>query len=195
MPRPRIIEWPNKAKICVTFIIPWEVWPENFATSESLQRHGGATLPPSKAVFKQNMALVTEREYGDRVGIWRIMDMFSRHNLKVTFLMNGLKVEQFPEECKEFKAQGHGFPPRATSMSIPLYTASRNGINPEDRCAFEKVLGRNRQVTSPGHADANTLELVAEAALSGGLILQLGQSIHSNPGEKSCCGALQRSGV
>src|SRR5438094_304832 len=109
MPRPRIIEWPDKAKICVTFIIPWEVWPENFATRESLQRQGTHTIPPANAVFKKNMAAVTEREYGDRVGIWRIMDMFSRHGLKVTFLMNGLKVEQFSEECKEFKAQGHEF--------------------------------------------------------------------------------------
>ena len=92
MPRPRIIEWPDKANICVTFIIPWEVWPENFATRESLQRHGTHTIPPANAVFKQNLAAVTEREYGDRVGIWRIMDMFDRHGLKVTFLMNGLKV-------------------------------------------------------------------------------------------------------
>jgi hypothetical protein len=53
MPRPRIIEWPDKAKICVTFIIPWEVWPENFATRESLQRHGTHTIPPANAVFKQ----------------------------------------------------------------------------------------------------------------------------------------------
>jgi peptidoglycan/xylan/chitin deacetylase (PgdA/CDA1 family) len=37
------------------------------------------------------------------------MDMFGRHGLKVTFLMNGLKVEQFAQECREFKAQGHEF--------------------------------------------------------------------------------------
>ena len=36
MGRPKPIEWPDKAKICVTFIVPWEVWPENFATHESL---------------------------------------------------------------------------------------------------------------------------------------------------------------
>jgi len=108
MSRPTPIEWPEKAKICVTFIVPWEVWPENFATRESLQRQSGTT-PPANAVFKKNMAAVTEREYGDRVGIWRLMDLFNRHNLKVTFLMNGLKVEQFSNEVREFKAQGHEF--------------------------------------------------------------------------------------
>ena len=50
MGRPNTIEWPDKAKTCVTFIVPWEVWPENFASHESLQRQGGATIPPPKAV-------------------------------------------------------------------------------------------------------------------------------------------------
>ena len=167
MGRPRIIEWPNKAKICVTFIIPWEVWPENFATHESLQRHGGATLPPPKAVFKQNMALVTEREYGDRVGIWRIMDMFNRHNLKVTFLMNGLKVEQFSDECKEFQAQGHEFSSESYEHEYSfMYTREQERESIQKTvAAFEKVLGQKPTgYLSPGHASTpNTLELVAEA--------------------------------
>jgi hypothetical protein len=106
MPRPIIIEWPDKAKVCVIFIIPREVWPENFATRESLQRQGTHTIPPANAVYKKNMAAVTEREYGDRVGIWHIMDMFERHGLNVTFLMNGLKVEQFAAECKKIQNAG-----------------------------------------------------------------------------------------
>src|SRR5436190_16089805 len=85
VPRPQPIEWPNKAKICVTFIVPWEVWPDNFATRDSLQRSSHRT-PPANAVFKRNMAAVTEREYGDRVGIWRLMDLFERHQLKITML-------------------------------------------------------------------------------------------------------------
>ena len=48
MSRPKTIEWPDKAKICVTFIVPWEVWPDNFASHESLQRQGGATIPPPR---------------------------------------------------------------------------------------------------------------------------------------------------
>ena len=71
MERPKSIEWPNKAKICVTFIVPWEVWPENFATRDSHQR-SSHRAPPVNATFNKNMAAVTEREYGDRVGIWRL---------------------------------------------------------------------------------------------------------------------------
>src|SRR4029077_3848113 len=87
MGRAKPIEWPDKAKICVTFIVPWEVWPENFASHESLQRQGGATIPPPKAVVKQNMALITDGECGGRAGVCRLSDLSDRHNLKVTFLM------------------------------------------------------------------------------------------------------------
>ena len=80
MGRPKPIEWPNKAKICVTFIVPWEVWPENFATRESLQR-SSHRVPPANAVFKRNMAAVTEREYGDRVGIFRLLEMLHSHGI------------------------------------------------------------------------------------------------------------------
>jgi allantoinase len=167
MGRPKAIEWPEKAKICVTFIVPWEVWPENFATHESLQRHGGATLPPPKAVFKQNMALVTEREYGDRVGIWRVSDLFDRHNLKVTFLMNGLKVEQFADECREFKAKGHEFSSESYEHEYSfMYTKEQERETIQKTvAAFEKVLGQKPTgYLSPGHASTpNTLELVAEA--------------------------------
>src|SRR5690349_21016953 len=108
VPRPQPIVWPNKAKIAVTFIVPWEVWPENFATRESHQR-SSHRAPPANATFAKNMAAVTEREYGDRVGIWRLMDLFDRHELKVTMLMNGLKVEHFADACREIKAKGHEF--------------------------------------------------------------------------------------
>lgn len=71
--------------------------------------------------LERSAAAVTEREYGDRIGIWRIMDMFVRHGLKVTFLMNGHKVEQFADECQEFKAQGHEFSSKSYEPEYSLW--------------------------------------------------------------------------
>ena len=201
MPRPKIIEWPDKANICVTFIIPWEVWPENFATRESLQRHGTHTIPPANAVFKKNMAAVTEREYGDRIGIWRIMDMFERHGLKVTFLMNGLKVEQFADECREFQAQGHEFSSESYEHEYSfMYTREQERESIQKTvAAFEKTLGQKPTgYLSPGHASTpHTLELVAEA----GFIWWADPLNSDNPytveshGRKGRRRALQRAGL
>lgn len=167
MGRPIAIEWPEKAKICVTFIVPWEVWPENFATHESLQILFGHTIPPPRAVLKKNMGGVTEREYGDRAGIWRLLDLFDRYALKVTFLMNGLKVEQFAEVVKEIKTKGHEFSSEGYEHEYSfMYTREeeRESIQKTVK-AFEKVLGQKPSgYLSPGHASTNnTLDLVAEA--------------------------------
>jgi len=163
--RPKPIEWPNKAKICVTFIVPWEVWPENFATRESLQR-SSHSAPPANAKFKKNMAAVTEREYGDRVGIWRVLDLFDRHQIKMTMLMNGKKVEQFPDVCREIKAKGHEFSAESYEHEYSyMYTREeeRESIA-KSVAAFEKVLGEKPTgYLSPGHSSTpHTLELVAE---------------------------------
>jgi peptidoglycan/xylan/chitin deacetylase (PgdA/CDA1 family) len=121
----------------------------------------------ANAVFKKNMAAITEREYGDRVGIWRLMDLFNRYKLKVTFLMNGLKVEQFPNEVKEFKAQGHEFSSECYEHEYAfMYTKEQERESIQKTvAAFEKVLGQKPTgYLSPGHASTpNTLELVVDA--------------------------------
>jgi peptidoglycan/xylan/chitin deacetylase (PgdA/CDA1 family) len=165
VPRPQPIAWPNKARIAVTFIVPWEVWPENFATRESHQRTSHRA-PPANATFAKNMAAVTEREYGDRVGIWRLMELFDRHELKVTMLMNGLKVEQLADACQEIKAKGHEFSSESYEHEYSyMYTREQERESiAKTVAAFEQVLGEKPTgYLSPGHSSTpHTLELVAE---------------------------------
>ncbi len=110
---------------------------------------------------------MTEREYGDRAGIWRLLDIFLRHHLKVTFLMNGLKVEQFPDIVKEIQAQGHEFSSEGYVHEYSfMYTKNeeRESIRKTIK-AFESVLGeRPYGYLSPGHCHTdNTLDLITDA--------------------------------
>jgi peptidoglycan/xylan/chitin deacetylase (PgdA/CDA1 family) len=166
VPRPQPIEWPDKAKICVTFIVPWEVWPENFATRDSHQR-SSHRASPANAVFAKNMAAVSEREYGDRVGIWRLLDLFERHQLKVTMLMDGLKVEQFADVCRDIRAIGHEFASENYAHEYSyMYTREQERESIQKAiAAFAKVLGEKPTgYLSPGHSSTpHTLDLVAEA--------------------------------
>jgi len=96
----------------MTFIIPYEVWPDHLGTAQSRQSQPGHHVPPPDARFKVSMSAVTEREYGDRAGIWRLLDLFTRYDLKTTFLMNGLKAVElgWPENAElqdEIRTQGH----------------------------------------------------------------------------------------
>ena len=45
--------------------------------------------------------------YGGAVGVWRLMDMFDRHQIRATIGANGLAVEKWPETIHAFHEAGH----------------------------------------------------------------------------------------
>lgn len=171
MPKPRRIEWPDDARICMTFIIPYEVWPEHLGTSASRQSQPGHHVPPPDARFNVSMSAITEREYGDRAGIWRLLDLFQRYDLKTSFLMNGLKAVELgrPENADllhEIKSQGHEYSSEGYVHEYSfMYTREEEDESMKKTIeAFEDNLGaRPTGYLSPGHCHTdNTLELVAE---------------------------------
>ena len=48
-----------------------------------------------------------DREFGDKCGIWRILDLFEREKIKATFFLNGITAEQNVDAVKELVASGH----------------------------------------------------------------------------------------
>ena len=171
MPRPRKIEWPDGARICMTFIVPWEVWPENFATAASGQRTAGHHIPPADAPFTRSMSAVTEREYGDRTGIWRLLDTFERYDIKASLLLNGVKAEELGREenadlLAEVQSQGHEYASEGYVHEYSyMYTREQEDESMKKTIkAFEDAFGqRPTGYLSPGHCFTdNTLDLVAE---------------------------------
>ena len=155
----------------MTFIIPYEVWPDHLGTSASRQSQPGHHVPPPDARFHVSMSAITEREYGDRAGIWRLLDLFKRYDLKTSFLMNGLKAVELgrPENADllhEIASQGHEYSSEGYVHEYSfMYTREEEDDSMKKTiAAFEKNLGsRPTGDLSPGHCHTdNTLELVAE---------------------------------
>jgi peptidoglycan/xylan/chitin deacetylase (PgdA/CDA1 family) len=155
----------------MTFIIPYEVWPEHLGTAQSRQSQPGHHIPPADARFKVSLSAVTEREYGDRAGIWRLLDIFARYDLKVSFLLNGLKAVELGNEenadlLQEIQSQGHEYSSEGFVHEYSfMYTRAEEDESMKKTIkAFEDNLGaRPTGYLSPGHCHTdNTLELVGE---------------------------------
>ena len=117
------------------------------------------------------MSAITEREYGDRAGIWRLLDLFQRYDLKTSFLMNGLKAVELgrPENAdllQEIASQGHEYSSEGYVHEYSfMYTREEEDDSMKKTiAAFEDNLGaRPTGYLSPGHCHTdNTLGLVAE---------------------------------
>ncbi len=144
------IEWPNQARMAVLITFDYQA------------EVGSPTLPSGKI----NNAVYSERQYGGRHAIWRVLDLLDKHNLKSTFFASGVTAEIYPESVKEMRARGHDVAGHAYAHE-ELHLLSRE----EEKTvilktieALEKISGeRPWGWRSPKVLiSENTLELLAE---------------------------------
>lgn len=103
-------QWPNKAKIAVSFVLNYEEGGEHSvlngdAHSEAYIREGGAGGTPRMASRDTNAE--TEYDYGSRAGVWRIFRLFNKHDIKITIYAVGRALECNPSVGKSMADHGH----------------------------------------------------------------------------------------
>lgn len=100
------ISWPDGARIAVVAEVSFEAWPEDLGISTSLQSVYRRHIP-AEAPFNRDLAMITDRQFGERVGIFRLLDLLRGEGVKTTFFCSGAIVENFPETIQEAMADGH----------------------------------------------------------------------------------------
>jgi allantoinase len=110
------IAWPNQARVAVCVVINVEYFePGKPATSVN---PGYTALSPD--VYNHSW-----RDYGVRVGFWRLMRALDRLSIKATVTLNGLVCEHYPriiEEMvkREWDIMGHGLTNSQMLAGLPL---------------------------------------------------------------------------
>jgi hypothetical protein len=64
--------------------------------------------------------MTTWHAYGMTEGMPRLLDLWDRHNIKVTSHMVGHAVELQPDLAKDLVARGHEAPARPPCLSLPV---------------------------------------------------------------------------
>lgn len=59
----------------------------------------------------------TARDYGNRVGAWRLLEAFARHGVKASFATNAAIAERYPELVSAVIADGHEVIAHSTDMN------------------------------------------------------------------------------
>jgi hypothetical protein len=86
--------WPEERRLAIYLGVNHEV----FAFGDGM----GAELAPSKT--EPDVMNFAWRDYGNRIGAWRFMEMFDRLEIKTTALVNSSIITQCPglaEACRD----------------------------------------------------------------------------------------------
>lgn len=107
--KPIHANWPNKAKVAVQFVLNYEEGGENSVLygdkhSETFLSESVGAQP---VVGARNMSMESMYEYGSRVGVWRLLDLFRERQIPLTIFGVAMALERNPKVVEAMLKDGH----------------------------------------------------------------------------------------
>ena len=160
------IRWPEEARIAVMFGVSWETWPDDFGTNASHNAQIVVGCLKTRSISETWDSLIMDRQFGEKCGIWRILDLFERERIKATFILNGRTAEDNPEAVKELVSNGHELAAQSYihEYSLMLDKDGERKAIQASIDAFKNVAGVTPVgYLSPGvRPTPNTVDLISE---------------------------------
>lgn len=169
--KPPAADWPGGARMALQIVLNFEEGGERCvlhgddASEAFLSELVGAEPRPGV----RHMSMESVYEYGSRVGVWRLRDLFRRYRVPVTVFAVGMAVERHPEAVRALFADGH----EICSHGYRWIDYQHVDIETERAhmqqaiTAIETVTGERPLGWYTGRTSPNTRRLVAE---EGGFI-------------------------
>ena len=168
------IRWPGYAQIAVSLVINYEEGSEHNPLDGDPYHESNGEVPSPVPPAQRDLFNESFFEYGSRVGVWRLMDLLDKYQVKATFFCCALALERNPEVARQVVARGHevcGHGYRWEEYHLMEREEERQGIAKTvasiTQTCGERPLGWFTRYGS----SVNTRELVAE---EGGFIYDSG---------------------
>lgn len=101
------IEWPGGARIAVSLVVNYEEGAEYSTLDGDAGHETNGEVPSPVPAGDRDLNNESFFEYGSRVGVWRLMDLFRRYEVKSTFYCCALALERNPEVAGAIPDGGH----------------------------------------------------------------------------------------
>lgn len=101
------ISWPDGKTICATATVAFEAFTKGGHFKKS-------------AGLEVNLVSVSHANYGGNAGIWRILEILDRVQVKATIDVNGLAVRKWPEAVKALHDAGHEIAGHGSTNDIKM---------------------------------------------------------------------------
>ena len=164
------IQWPGEAKIAVSLVVNYEEGAEYSIQDGDSHHETNSEVPSPVPAGERDLNNESFFEYGSRVGVWRLLNMFDKFGVKSTFFCCALALERNPEVASEVVKRGH----EVCGHGYRWEEYHLMGVD-EERLAIQKTVASLKQTTGQRPVgwftrygpSLNTRRLVAE---EGGFI-------------------------
>lgn len=110
-----------------------------------------------RRVLNEPPMQLTKGEFGGRVGIWRLIELFDSHKVKATFFTPGRICELYPQSLRSAAASGHEIADHMWEHRTPDELELQADHIKKSTDALEKVCGR-RPIGTRSYYDQNLLK-------------------------------------
>ena len=164
LPQAKPTVWPGKARVALWVAVHVAEFPMDMPRTPFVAP-GGVDRPyPSYWDY-------TQRDYGNRVGIYRLMRVLDQRGLRATALLNGAVATRYPALAKEIAASQW----EVAAAGVDMGRLHHGGLpEAQERALVKQAVGALRGAFaskirgwhSPAHSESmRTLDLVAESGL------------------------------
>ena len=126
------IKWPNGARIAVNFTADFDTMLLRRLLNE----------PPQQ---------LAKGEFGGRVGIWRLIELFDSHDIKATIFTPGRICELYPDSLRAAAKSGHEIADHMWEHHVPQDPALERDHLLKTAGALEAIAGRRPVGTRSSH--------------------------------------------
>ena len=162
---PPKVNWPNKARIAVQFVLNYEEGGENSVLhGDKFSEIFLSEIIGAKPIKGRHINMESLYEYGSRAGFWRIHNLFKKYNLPLTVFGVGMAMERSLEICKEMKKSNYEIASHGWRW-IDYQNISKSIEKKHMKKAIniiKKIFGQRPVGWYTGRCSPNTLDLVME---------------------------------
>jgi len=101
------VRWPGGARIAVSMVVNYEEGSEYSILDGDSHRETNGEVASPVPMDTRDLLNESMFEYGSRVGVWRLMRLLDKYDVKATFFCCALAVERNPRVGREITRRGH----------------------------------------------------------------------------------------
>jgi len=172
LPDRRPLRWPNDARVALIFTLNLEHWDMVKESSEAYYAGGPPILPdplPGNVIDWPNYSW---REYGQRVGIWRLYEAFEEAGCQASCTINAKTALERPQMVQYALKRGweivaHNYEQGELLVRYAHDEAKERGVIKRTLAVYEKVVGKKAKgwLSSSLRGTLRTADILAEEGL------------------------------